>query len=394
MFGPHFFPFSEDDQDDNNEDKLGNATVVLECLDLNDDDNSSSLNDDNDDDDNDGARQRQQEEDEEEKEEEDSFIFSTMTNNYHDADSVELPCHHKSGSERSLLAKTHSDSQVTTALSLPEPQLNNNCFKHLLLSCSAASPTSSSSLARVSRDGPLSGLVVVDSLPNDRRPWRGGPNHVQHTRRGGHQHAHESGPFLCPSHERVRDGNGLGARAGVGVVRRVVDSEHLFGRGGELRHFGGLESLDYEGDKEVGGREGGSLPWHRQERGSDDDYDDGNHANDVTTTTTTTTATMISHALRDNTRQWTTLKNDPRIHPIVIMNGFYLCAISGSQMTLLPLLLTGRGPTAAATVLALTAMTMGQILMWMSAVQVLGNPAAGALADRAGKRTGIMAGGC
>ncbi len=125
IFGPHFFPFSEDGQDDNNEDELGNATVVSECLDLNDDDNASSLNDDNDDDDNDGAHQRQQEEDEEEKEEEDSFIFSTLTNNCHDADSAELPCRHKSGSERSLLAKTHSDSQVTTTLSLPEPQPNS-----------------------------------------------------------------------------------------------------------------------------------------------------------------------------------------------------------------------------------------------------------------------------
>mmetsp|Transcript_15559 Transcript_15559/g.29904 ORF Transcript_15559/g.29904 Transcript_15559/m.29904 type:complete len:226 (+) Transcript_15559:3-680(+) len=88
--------------------------------------------------------------------------------------------------------------------------------------------------------------------------------------------------------------------------------------------------------------------------------------------------------------------NNPNVRPIVIMNGFYLCAISGSQMTLLPLLLTGGGATAAsgaATGVALTATAVGQVYMWMSAVQVLGNPAAGRFADRAGKGAAIVAGG-
>jgi MFS family permease len=75
------------------------------------------------------------------------------------------------------------------------------------------------------------------------------------------------------------------------------------------------------------------------------------------------------------------------------MNGFYLSAISGTQMTLLPLLLTNGGTNTAATGMALTATTMGYIYMWMSAVQVLGNPAAGRFADKAGKHTAILAGG-
>jgi len=62
-------------------------------------------------------------------------------------------------------------------------------------------------------------------------------------------------------------------------------------------------------------------------------------------------------------------------------------------MTLLPLLLTGGGTSTTATGMALSATVMGQVYMWMSAVQVLGNPAAGRFADKTGKHTAIVTGG-
>ena len=43
--------------------------------------------------------------------------------------------------------------------------------------------------------------------------------------------------------------------------------------------------------------------------------------------------------------------------------------------------------------LTLTASAVGQLYMWMSAVQVLGNPAAGRFADQAGKASAIVVGG-
>ena len=100
--------------------------------------------------------------------------------------------------------------------------------------------------------------------------------------------------------------------------------------------------------------------------------------------------TTIPQAVRDTTEQWRDLLSDRITRPIVIMNGFYMLALSGTQFTLLPLFLTG-GSAAAG--LALTASTVGQLYMWMSAVQVLGNPVAGRIADRAGKAPAIVVGG-
>ncbi|KAL3780025.1 hypothetical protein HJC23_011821 [Cyclotella cryptica] len=135
---------------------------------------------------------------------------------------------------------------------------------------------------------------------------------------------------------------------------------------------------------------GGRLPWHNEEgfrmnssEGEEMLDSSGNAEKHIT----------VSEAIRDTINQWSSLLNDQRVRPIVIMNGFYLCAISGTQMCLLPLLLTGGGANATATGMALTATAMGQVYMWMSAVQVLGNPAAGRFADKAGKHTAIVAGG-
>lgn len=134
--------------------------------------------------------------------------------------------------------------------------------------------------------------------------------------------------------------------------------------------------------------EGNTLPWHNDEgcrfssSGGERTLDSSGNAKHDT-----------AEAIRDTINQWSSLLNDRKVRPIVIMNGFYLCAISGTQMCLLPILLTGGGANATATGMALTATAMGQIYMWMSAVQVLGNPAAGRFADKAGKHTAIVAGG-
>ena len=137
--------------------------------------------------------------------------------------------------------------------------------------------------------------------------------------------------------------------------------------------------------------EKGTLPWH-------DDFDcygsggNENRINEVMSAeakvisgssdalpvqkhkSTNNVPATIAHALKDIAEQWTTLLADPKVRPVVIMNGFYLCALSGTQ-------------------LALSATAMGQVYMFMSAVQVLGNPAAGRFADQAGKRVAIVAGG-
>jgi MFS family permease len=130
---------------------------------------------------------------------------------------------------------------------------------------------------------------------------------------------------------------------------------------------------------------GETLPWHDEKESA--------MAAKVKDSDETKMSTTISLALQDTIDQWSSLLRDRSVRPIVIMNGFYLSAISGTQMTLLPLLLTNGGTNTAATGMALTATTMGYIYMWMSAVQVLGNPAAGRFADKAGKHTAILAGG-
>ena len=144
-----------------------------------------------------------------------------------------------------------------------------------------------------------------------------------------------------------------------------------------------------------------ALPWHNHLDGASGDCSKedtsveipkNDHAENNSNLTTN-----ISRALKDTTEQWTSLLTEQRVRPVVIMNGFYHVALSGTQFTLLPLILTG-GATfssgeAAAAGLALSASAVGQLYMWMSAVQVLGNPVAGRFADRAGKEEAIVLGG-
>ena len=141
------------------------------------------------------------------------------------------------------------------------------------------------------------------------------------------------------------------------------------------------------------------LPWHHRRSvgvGGQHDKDTVTSNSDEKIAVNSGLTTTIATAVKDTTQQWTTLLKDQRVQPVVIMNGFYMLALSGTQFTLLPLLLTGGGVTAStgtAAGLALSASTVGQLYMWMSACQVLGNPVAGSFADRVGKNAGIVAGG-
>ena len=84
--------------------------------------------------------------------------------------------------------------------------------------------------------------------------------------------------------------------------------------------------------------------------------------------------------------QWIPLLSQPTIRAVCAMNGFYWMALAGSQMTLLPLILTD--PEG----LAMTATNVGQVYMGMSMVQVLGNPILAKIVDKVGKVPGIVTG--
>ena len=94
----------------------------------------------------------------------------------------------------------------------------------------------------------------------------------------------------------------------------------------------------------------------------------------------------IREATRDALRQWAGLMANPRVRNVVIMNGFYWVSLAGSQITLLPLVLT------ASDGLNMTATGVGQVYMGMSLVQVLGNPIFAPAVDRIGKAPAILAG--
>eukprot|EP00980_Cylindrotheca_fusiformis_P023197 scaffold10201_cov119-Cylindrotheca_fusiformis.AAC.14 len=101
----------------------------------------------------------------------------------------------------------------------------------------------------------------------------------------------------------------------------------------------------------------------------------------------TTPDPTIRESFQSALGQWVPLLSQKPIRNVCIMNGFYWIALAGSQMTLLPLILTNSDG------LAMTATNVGQVYMGMSVVQVLGNPVLANLVDRIGKVPGIV-GGC
>jgi MFS family permease len=91
-------------------------------------------------------------------------------------------------------------------------------------------------------------------------------------------------------------------------------------------------------------------------------------------------------ATKDAMAQWGPLLSQTSIRNVVVINGFYWVALSGAQMTLLPLLLTNPDG------LAMTATGVGQVYMGMSLVQVLGNPVVAKFVDGVGKVPAMIVG--
>jgi len=98
------------------------------------------------------------------------------------------------------------------------------------------------------------------------------------------------------------------------------------------------------------------------------------------------TGPTMLEASKDAVRQWAPLMADARVRNTVAMNGLYWIALAGSQMTILPLMLTD--PTG----LALTATAVGKTYMGMSLVQVAGVPLMAKFVDSVGKPLAIVAG--
>ncbi len=94
----------------------------------------------------------------------------------------------------------------------------------------------------------------------------------------------------------------------------------------------------------------------------------------------------VMNSLQNAVSQWQPLLAKDKVRNVVFMNGFYWVALSGAQMTLLPLFLTD--PNA----LALSPTSVGEIYMGMSLVQVLGNPILARYIDKIGKVPGIVTG--
>jgi MFS family permease len=95
----------------------------------------------------------------------------------------------------------------------------------------------------------------------------------------------------------------------------------------------------------------------------------------------------VRESFKDALAQWRPLLSNPPIRNVCIMNGFYWVALAGSQITLLPLILTDPDG------LAMTATNLGQVYMGMSLVQVFGNPILAKVVDRIGTAPGLI-GGC
>lgn len=94
----------------------------------------------------------------------------------------------------------------------------------------------------------------------------------------------------------------------------------------------------------------------------------------------------MTQAVRKAVGQWVPLLAKPKLRNVLLMNGFYWVALAGSQMTLLPLLLTD--PMG----LNMTATQVGQVYMGMSLVQVFGNPVLAKGVDAIGKGRAILCG--
>mmetsp|Transcript_5865 Transcript_5865/g.12871 ORF Transcript_5865/g.12871 Transcript_5865/m.12871 type:complete len:92 (+) Transcript_5865:504-779(+) len=77
-----------------------------------------------------------------------------------------------------------------------------------------------------------------------------------------------------------------------------------------------------------------TLPWHDATTTTvtthSEDHPHASSASAASEREKNSLARTISHAIRDTTQQSTTLLSDPKIRPVVIVNGFHMLALSGT----------------------------------------------------------------
>jgi len=96
----------------------------------------------------------------------------------------------------------------------------------------------------------------------------------------------------------------------------------------------------------------------------------------------------LSSSVTEAIAQWSPLMSNDRVKNVLVLNGIYWLALSGVQMTCLPLFLTDpSGP------FCMGATAVGQVYMGMSIVQVICNPGIAMLADKIGKTKAMVGGG-
>jgi len=118
------------------------------------------------------------------------------------------------------------------------------------------------------------------------------------------------------------------------------------------------------------------FPWHQNNVGRKRRRNQAGKGNEESVFT----------SMQSAVQQWRPLLENRNVRNVVVMNGFYWFALSGAQMTLLPLILTD--PSG----FALSPTSVGEIYMGMSLVQVFGNPTMAKYIDKIGKVPGIVTG--
>ncbi|VEU38592.1 unnamed protein product [Pseudo-nitzschia multistriata] len=164
-------------------------------------------------------------------------------------------------------------------------------------------------------------------------------------------------------------GTALGPALGGVLIDQIGVNPTFYLVGGSFLMLGGVNSFLLD---ETLRKPNQSFPW-REETKTESKTDDDEGS--------------IKNAFHKALGQWVPLLSEAPVRSVCIINGFYWVALAGSQMTLLPLVLTDPHG------LAMTATQVGQVYMGMSFVQVFGNPLFARIVDRAGTVPGIV-GGC
>jgi len=183
-------------------------------------------------------------------------------------------------------------------------------------------------------------------------------------------------------------GTAMGPALGGILIDEIGVNPTFYLVGGSFLMLGGINSILLD---ETMKRPHEGFPWQqeREAKNSSNQKVSKKETNIVTTNDgeQPDPDASIQEAFKKALGQWSPLLSEAPVRNVCIINGFYWVALAGSQMTLLPLLLTDPNG------LAFTATQVGQVYMGMSFVQVLGNPLFAKIVDNVGTVPGIV-GGC